>query len=115
MPWDTSLHQDRFDPLPNEKIMKAVVTAGNGGFEQLQCRMVKHPRLGDNEVLIRVLAAGINNTEINTHIGWYSDSVNQSTSALASSRIQQKKPLQTAAGMRPPLSPSFREPTAVEK
>ena len=91
MPWDTSLHQDRFDPLPNEKIMKAVVTAGNGGFEQLQCRMVKHPRLGDNEVLIRVLAAGINNTEINTRIGWYSDSVNQSTSALASSRIQQKK------------------------
>ena len=91
MPWDTSPHQDRFDPLPNEKIMKAVVTAGNGGFEQLQCRMVKHPRLGDNEVLIRVLAAGINNTEINTRIGWYSDSVNQSTSALASSRIQQKK------------------------
>ena len=29
MPWDASPHQDRFDPLPNEKTMKAVVTAGN--------------------------------------------------------------------------------------
>ena len=35
MPWDSNPHNDRFDPLPNEKTMKAVVTAGNGGFEQL--------------------------------------------------------------------------------
>jgi len=30
------------------------------------------PSPGDNEVLIRVAAAGVNNTDINTRIGWYS-------------------------------------------
>ena len=83
MPWDASPHQDRFDPLPNEKTMKAVVTAGNGGFEQLQCRVVKRPQPRAGEVLINVLAAGMNNTEINTRIGWYSDAVSGSTAEIA--------------------------------
>ena len=83
MPWDASPHQDRFDPLPNEKTMKAVVTAGNGGFEQLQCRVVKRPQPRAGEVLIKVLAAGMNNTEINTRIGWYSDAVSGSTAEIA--------------------------------
>ena len=30
------------------------------------------PELGAGEVLVKVLAAGVNNTEINTRIGWYS-------------------------------------------
>ena len=30
------------------------------------------PKLGAGEVLIKVLAAGVNNTEINTRLGWYS-------------------------------------------
>ena len=30
------------------------------------------PELGVGEVLIKVLAAGVNNTEINTRLGWYS-------------------------------------------
>ena len=30
------------------------------------------PELGAGEVLIKVLAAGVNNTEINTRLGWYS-------------------------------------------
>ena len=30
------------------------------------------PELGTGEVLIKVLAAGVNNTEINTRLGWYS-------------------------------------------
>ena len=75
MPWNASHHQDRFDPLPNEQTMKAVVTAGNGGFEQLQCRVIKRPQPRAGEVLIKILAAGMNNTEINTRIGWYSDAV----------------------------------------
>lgn len=52
--------------------MKAVVTLGNGGFEQLSYRDVALPELGEGEVLVKVLAAGMNNTEINTRIGWYS-------------------------------------------
>ena len=52
--------------------MKAVLTVGNGGFEQLVYCDVPMPELGADEVLVKVLAAGVNNTEINTRIGWYS-------------------------------------------
>jgi NADPH:quinone reductase-like Zn-dependent oxidoreductase len=52
--------------------VKAVVTTGNGGFDKLQYREVPLPELGAGEVLIKVLAAGVNNTEINTRLGWYS-------------------------------------------
>ena len=53
-------------------VVKAVVTRGNGGFEQLDYCEVDMPKLGEGEVLIKVLAAGVNNTEINTRLGWYS-------------------------------------------
>ena len=52
--------------------MKAVVTTGNGGFDKLHYRDVPMPQLGAGEILIKVLAAGVNNTEINTRLGWYS-------------------------------------------
>ena len=45
---------------------------GNGGFEQLVYCDVPMPELDVGEVLVKVLAAGVNNTEINTRIGWYS-------------------------------------------
>ena len=83
MPWDTNPQNDRFDPKAGDETMKAVVTAGNGGFEQLQCRVVKCPQPRAGEVLIKVLAAGMNNTEINTRIGWYSDAVSGSTAEIA--------------------------------
>jgi NADPH:quinone reductase-like Zn-dependent oxidoreductase len=51
--------------------VKAVVTTGNGGFDKLHYREVPLPELGAGEVLIKVLAAGVNNTEINTRLGWY--------------------------------------------
>ena len=59
--------------------MMAVVTSGNGGYEKLEYRQVPIPVLEKDEVLIQVLAAGINNTEINTRLGWYSASVKGST------------------------------------
>ena len=52
--------------------MKAVVTTGNGGFDKLRYGDVDAPVLGAGEVLVKVLAAGMNNTEINTRLGWYS-------------------------------------------
>ena len=51
--------------------VKAVVTTGNGGFDKLHYCDVAMPELGAGEVLIQVLAAGVNNTEINTRLGWY--------------------------------------------
>ncbi|MBD3680178.1 MAG: zinc-binding dehydrogenase [Rhodobacteraceae bacterium] len=59
--------------------MMAVVTTGLGGFDKLDYREVPVPSPGQGEVLLRVLAAGINNTEINTRLGWYSSSVTGGT------------------------------------
>ncbi|MDY0222323.1 MAG: zinc-binding dehydrogenase [Desulfobacterium sp.] len=77
--WDMDPRQDRFDPQDFNRVMKGVVTAGNGGYDKLQCRVVKLPIPEEGEVLLQVLAAGINNTEINTRIGWYSSSITTGT------------------------------------
>jgi alcohol dehydrogenase len=66
--------------------MKAVVTTANGGYEKLVYKDVPIPELETGEVLVKVLAAGVNNTEINTRLGWYSSSINGSTNEIAKSR-----------------------------
>ena len=63
--------------------MKAVVTTGHGGFDKLSYSDVPVPRPDKGEVLLQVLAAGVNNTEINTRLGWYSASVGTATEDLA--------------------------------
>ena len=60
--------------------MHAVLLTGHGGLEKLEYRTdVAVPKPGAGEVLIRVAAAGINNTDINTRIGWYSKAVTADT------------------------------------
>ena len=51
--------------------MKAIVTLGHGDYGMLQYREVATPVPGPGEVLLQVLAAGVNNTDINTRVGWY--------------------------------------------
>ena len=52
--------------------MRAVVLTGRGGFDRLEWRDdVPVPEPGPDDVLIRVSAAGVNNTDINTRVGWY--------------------------------------------
>ena len=63
--------------------MDAVVTAGTGGYEKLEYREVPVPAPRPGEVLLKVLAAGMNNTEINTRLGWYSASVHDGTEQLS--------------------------------
>lgn len=63
--------------------MMAVVTTGNGGYDKLEYKSVPTPQPGPGEVLLRVLAAGMNNTEINTRLGWYSSDVTTDTSSTA--------------------------------
>ena len=61
-------------------VMRAVLLTGNGGFDKLELRAdVPVPGPGPGEVLIRVGAAGVNNTDINTRIGWYSKAVAEAT------------------------------------
>jgi NADPH:quinone reductase-like Zn-dependent oxidoreductase len=74
---------DRFDIRGCTATMKAVVTTGNGGYDKLVYRDVPVPVPGSGEVLVKVLAAGVNNTEINTRLGWYSSSVTSSTAKAA--------------------------------
>ena len=76
------------DPLlqPNHSVMSnrnmsAVYTTGHGGYEKLEHRHdVPRPIAKAGEVLIRVGAAGVNNTDINTRTGWYSKTVKSPTS-----------------------------------
>ncbi len=70
--------------------MKAVLLKGHGGLEQLEYRSdVPVPTPAAGEVLVRVGAAAVNNTDINTRIGWYSKSVATATGEAA---------VQTASG-----------------
>lgn len=62
--------------------MKAMVTMGHGGMDQ----MVWHeawprPAPGPGEVLIRVGACGLNNTDVNTRAGWYAKEVRGPTTS----------------------------------
>jgi NADPH:quinone reductase-like Zn-dependent oxidoreductase len=62
--------------------MAAVQLVGHGGFDKLRySEAVPVPQPSAGEVLIRVAAAGINNTDINTRIGWYSAKSSESTEA----------------------------------
>ena len=73
----------RFRLFRGAPTMKAVVTMGNGGYDKLVYGDVPVPLLAPGEVLLQVLAAGVNNTEINTRLGWYSASVSVDTASTA--------------------------------
>ncbi len=60
--------------------MQAMVTMGHGDLDQL----VWHedwpvPSPEEGEVLVQVKACGLNNTDINTRVGWYSKSITGAT------------------------------------
>jgi len=55
--------------------MHAVILTGHGGMDKLEYKNnIDVPVPKKDEVLIRVKGAGVNNTDINTRIGWYSKS-----------------------------------------
>ena len=85
--------KNRFDITGVKTTMKAVVTNGNGGYEQLDYRDVPIPEISSGEVLLQVLAAGVNNTEINTRLGWYSSAVKAGTEALTLNEKEKAKAL----------------------
>ena len=75
--------------------MRGLLLTGHGGPEQLVLRNdIPVPRPGHSEVLVKIHAAGINNTDINTRIGWYSkgdgdaEAASRSGEAPAFPRIQ---------------------------
>ncbi|MBT3205643.1 MAG: zinc-binding dehydrogenase [Gammaproteobacteria bacterium] len=75
--------------------MKGVYLTGHGGKEKLEYRDdIPIPKLGPYDVLVRVAAAAVNNTDINTRKGWYSknndsaEDAGWSGGALSFPRIQ---------------------------
>lgn len=62
------------------KTMKAIVLTGHGGMDKLEYHEdwpTPVPREG--QVLVKVHACGMNNTDVNTRAGWYSKSVTSGT------------------------------------
>ena len=68
--------------MKNVNVMRASVLMGHGDIDQLQVREdMPIPRPEREEVLIRVGASAVNNTDINTRVGWYSQSRSEADAA----------------------------------
>ncbi|WP_255449705.1 alcohol dehydrogenase family protein [Shimia ponticola] len=66
------------------KTMRAVVLKRHGGLDALEFETAwPVPEIGPDEVLIKVAACGMNNTDVNTRAGWYSKSVTEATTGGA--------------------------------
>jgi NADPH:quinone reductase-like Zn-dependent oxidoreductase len=80
--------------------MQALVTLSHGGYEQLVMQNVPRPVASAGEVVLQVLAAGINNTDINTRLGWYAPQVTGSTQAALTDNEGLRASSQALAGWR---------------
>ena len=58
--------------------MQAMLLTGHGGLDKLVYSTVPTPKPEQDEVLIKVGACGLNNTDINTRTAWYSKAVDKS-------------------------------------
>lgn len=70
--------------MPVPETMNAVCLTGHGGLDRLVYREdMPVPRPAAGEVLIRVRASAVNNTDVNTRTGWYSKAVRGDTNSAA--------------------------------
>jgi NADPH:quinone reductase-like Zn-dependent oxidoreductase len=75
------------------KTMQAMVLTGHGGMDKLEWHAdwpVPHP--GPGEVLVKVGACGLNNTDVNTRSGWYSKTVTSATTGGAFDKVGAEDP-----------------------
>src|SRR6056300_2061232 len=73
--------------------MTAMVTMGHGDLDQLVLHTDwPRPVPQAAEVLIRVRACGLNNTDVNTRSGWYSKTVSQATTGGGFEQVGQDDP-----------------------
>ena len=73
--------QDPSENTARPKTMRAALLLGIGGPEALQVRDdVPVPRAEPGDVVVSVAACGLNNSDINTRVGWYSRSITTATS-----------------------------------
>ncbi|WP_165352762.1 alcohol dehydrogenase family protein [Loktanella sp. IMCC34160] len=75
------------------KTMRAMVTMGHGDMDQMVMRDDwPRPDPAPGEVLIRVGACGLNNTDVNTRSGWYSKAVTEATTGGAFAALNDDDP-----------------------
>lgn len=73
--------------------MRAMVTMGHGDLDQLVLHTDwPRPDPAPGEVLIRVGACGLNNTDVNTRTGWYSKAVTAATTGAAYDTVHDTDP-----------------------
>jgi NADPH:quinone reductase-like Zn-dependent oxidoreductase len=73
--------------------MNAFVLTGHGGLDALQLHSDwPTPVPAEHEVLIRVGACGLNNTDVNTRSGWYSKTVSEATTGGAYDAVGEEDP-----------------------
>ena len=84
------MSENKLNEIP--EAMMAVQLTGNGGPEKLSVQHdIPVPKIGEDEVLIRVKTCGMNNTDINTRVGWYSKSVTAATSSKGFGEIEDEQ------------------------
>ncbi|MEM1298153.1 MAG: alcohol dehydrogenase family protein [Pseudomonadota bacterium] len=73
--------------------MRAIVLTGHGGMDKLEYREDwPVPQPGPGEVVIKVGACGLNNTDVNTRSGWYSKAVTEATTGAGYDVVHEEDP-----------------------
>ncbi len=73
--------------------MKAMVLTGHGDLDKYEWNEAwPVPQPGPMEVLIKVGACGLNNTDVNTRTGWYSKAVDEATTGGAYEDVNEEDP-----------------------
>lgn len=91
--------------------MKAMVLTGHGDLDMYEWREDwPTPRPGPTDVVIKVGACGLNNTDVNTRSGWYSKAVDEATTGGAFDEVNEDDP---TWGGRPLTFPRIQGADAV--
>ncbi|WP_299849772.1 alcohol dehydrogenase family protein [uncultured Roseovarius sp.] len=74
-------------------VMQAMVLKGHGDLDAYEWHEDwPVPRIGPDDVLIKVGACGMNNTDVNTRSGWYSKAVDDATTGGAFDEVDEEDP-----------------------
>ena len=93
------------------KTMNAMVLMGHGDLDAYEWHEDwPVPTPGPTEVLVRVGACGLNNTDVNTRSGWYSKAVDEATTGGAYAAVDDEDP---SWGGRPLTFPRIQGADAV--
>lgn len=73
--------------------MRAMVLTGHGGMDRYEFHSDwPVPDMGSEQVLIKVHACGLNNTDVNTRSGWYSKAVSEATTGDSYNDVDEDDP-----------------------